>query len=46
MGEIGMEIDEIISVVPYDEKWTTLFQNEKVDLLKAFGIESFWRRCY
>lgn len=32
-----MEIDEIISVVPYDEKWNTLFQSEKANLLKAFG---------
>ncbi|MEC0182573.1 GrpB family protein [Paenibacillus peoriae] len=32
-----MEIDENISVVPYDEKWNTLFQSEKANLLKAFG---------
>lgn len=31
-----MGIDETISVVPYDEKWITLFQNEKVNLFKAF----------
>ncbi|WP_239624760.1 GrpB family protein [Paenibacillus sp. H1-7] len=35
-----MGIDEIISVIPYDEKWTTLFQNEKVNLLKAFGDDA------
>jgi hypothetical protein len=27
-----MGIDEIINVTPYDEKWTALFQNEKVNL--------------
>lgn len=32
-----MEIDEIISVVSYDEKWNTLFQNDNANLLKAFG---------
>ncbi|GIP39296.1 hypothetical protein J31TS4_25760 [Paenibacillus sp. J31TS4] len=32
-----MEIDERISVVPYDEKWNSLFQSEKANLLKAFG---------
>ncbi|MEK4061459.1 MULTISPECIES: GrpB family protein [unclassified Paenibacillus] len=32
-----MGIDEIISVLPYDEKWNELFQNEKANLLKAFG---------
>lgn len=32
-----MEIDETISVIPYDEKWDTLFQNEKASLLRALG---------
>jgi len=32
-----MEIDERISVVPYDEGWNPLFQSEKAKLLKAFG---------
>ncbi|MGG0418730.1 GrpB family protein [Priestia aryabhattai] len=31
-----MGIDEIISVVPYDKQWTILFQNERVNLFKAF----------
>ncbi|MEQ4485854.1 GrpB family protein [Cohnella silvisoli] len=35
-----MGIDEIISVVPYDERWTALFQNEKVNLMKAFGEDA------
>ncbi|WP_256022358.1 GrpB family protein [Paenibacillus kribbensis] len=35
--KLGMGIDEIISLVPYDEQWPILFQNEKVNLLKAFG---------
>lgn len=30
-------IDEIINVIPYDEMWAALFQNEKVNLLTAFG---------
>ncbi|WP_240421362.1 GrpB family protein [Paenibacillus periandrae] len=32
-----MDINETISVVPYDEKWNALFQSEKLHLLKAFG---------
>ncbi|MBT2770871.1 GrpB family protein [Halomonas sp. ISL-60] len=35
-----MGIDETIRVVPYDEQWTTLFHNEKVNLLKAFGDDA------
>lgn len=35
-----MGIDETISVIPYDEKWIALFQNEKINLLKAFGNDA------
>ncbi|GGD53456.1 GrpB family protein [Paenibacillus nasutitermitis] len=32
-----MGIDEIIRVVQYDDKWPALFQNEKANILQAFG---------
>ncbi|WP_276356995.1 GrpB family protein [Cohnella caldifontis] len=35
-----MELDERIRVVPYDEEWTTLFQEEKGHLLKVFGDDA------
>lgn len=35
-----MEIDETIRVVPYDEQWAALFQNEKANLLEAFGDDA------
>ncbi|GAB2571820.1 GrpB family protein [Gracilibacillus alcaliphilus] len=31
-----MDIDELIQVVPYNEQWDTLFQNEKINLLEIF----------
>jgi len=40
MGEIAMELDEAIHVVPYDEKWAALFQNERAKLMKVFGDDA------